>query len=172
MGGLALGAAFLDDGELGGAEGVGLGKRRLFFQMAEEALHELGGLVVRDAPERGDDVAGAGELEGLPEAGHPLAVVHRAETGLASAEDDQLGAAQVDAEDFQAGEDAVIVALGDQLVALVGAGQDQSAADQGVLQGGGFLAGLPLDQQRLAGFRQHFQAPALSAAGPRATISP
>ena len=74
----------------------------------------------------------AGQLERLPQPGHALARAHVAYAGLAGREDDQFGAAQVHADDFQTRQHAVILA-GLHLFPLIATGQEQAATKQRVL---------------------------------------
>src|SRR5262245_44804727 len=128
MGSAVAVAAGLDHGELGFTQ-----RCRLAFlvgKLAEEVASQSGGFEVGGLPKRGHARARPGALERLPQAGDAFAVADLTEAGLAVAEDDQLGAAQVEADDLQAGEYAVFVAGLGCLAALVAAGQEEAAAQQ------------------------------------------
>ena len=71
-------------------------------QAVEVRNHQLRRLQVRDLPERGDDALGSRKLKRLPQPGDTLAVLDFAEAGFAGAQDDELGTAEVAAEDVEA----------------------------------------------------------------------
>lgn len=95
---------FAADGELGGAEGGG-GGHVVLEEVAVEGGHEHGGGAVVDAPVADHDAADSGAEEGLGEAYHAFPSHLPSQSGLAGAEDCQLGG-EVQAGHVGGGEEA------------------------------------------------------------------
>ncbi len=73
-----------------------------------EALHQLLGLLVGNGPERHEDCLRSGFLQGAAQAENAFAIFYVTLAGVAGAEDDKLGASQVEISGFQGGKDAVV----------------------------------------------------------------
>ena len=77
---------------------------------------------------------GTGDSEGAAQGHHAFTDLYFAQTGVAGAEDDQLGSLQVKQRRLQAGEKTVFGDCIGHLFHVIGAGQGDAAADHWVLQ--------------------------------------
>ena len=97
----------MDQINLGGAQRLILALA--LPQVVVEAPHQLDGRFIGDAPQRGDDGAGAGELEGAGEADQALAAQLLAEPRVAGREGDEVGVQAQALEDLPGLEETVVL---------------------------------------------------------------
>ena len=98
-------------------------------EIAVEALHETGGGVVGDAPERGEHGTGARVLEGAGEADETLAAHLLAQRRVAGREGHQVGVEAQALEDLPGLEETVVLTLG----RMLGQGQGQGRIERKAL---------------------------------------
>src|SRR3954466_3417223 len=95
-------------------------------EIAVEALHEAGGGVVGDAPERGEDGTGARVLEGTGEADETFASHLLAQRRITGREGHQVGVEMHALEDLPGLEEAVLLAFG----RMLGQGERQGGIER------------------------------------------
>jgi hypothetical protein len=88
---------------------------------------------VRDRPEADDLALGSSQDQRAAQPLHAFAVLHLSHTRTAGRKHDQFGPRQVQGRRFQCGQDAVVITA----LAVIGAGQREARAQQGVFDVGG-----------------------------------